>query len=537
MKKILLIEDEEIVYQVCRDFLAREYEVFWARDGVEGLNLFYSKVPDLVLLDLMLPGLDGLQLCRVIKSDPDYYRIPVIILTACDDRARRFWGENAGADDYVIKPFDLDDLKDSIRRLLDFQNQSGSSGYQTEHDIFLHIIKLLEKKLFQISIINQINQALLSEYELIEVLTQVAESIFRVCSVKSVALYYFEKPNLIRKAMLSASKQTEEFFPSEIRLENYGQRQALLRELNIFFAPGEKIYLHPLLKAENLLGIVCCQIDKSEDFNSKIEMLEALANCASLAIWKAGVYMELKQKADNLEDANQRLKKMQTEMVLKEKLVSMGQLAAALAHEINNPLASISGFSQILMDDIPRDKRREFCLKIITETERITTLTERLLHFSEVHPATDRINLIGVFEEAVNLLSGHPEFRNTRIKNLAAGECFIRMDRNDLLQIFINLMLNSIQAMKGEGSIYLNTGITPPLIWIEISDSGPGIMEEHYDKVFQPFFTTKGRNGTGLGLPICFMLAEKNGGKLFLSQKKSEYGGASFRLEFQKEVV
>ncbi len=226
------------------------------------------------------------------------------------------------------------------------------------------------------------------------------------------------------------------------------------------------------------------------------------------------------------------LKRLQTQMVQSEKLVSLGQLAAGAAHEINNPLAAILGFSDLLADDptIP-ERARATAAKIRDQARRTKTLVGNLLSFARQVP-TERtlLDINTVVNNAVQLrnLDLHS---GTRIDlQLAPVLPGVRGDGNQLMQVFFNIVSNALDAMEGASGdvLTIKTIRDRSNVIILFSDTGPGIKEPH--RVFDPFYTTKPvGKGTGLGLSICFGIIQEHGGKILCYNRQE--GGAVFRLE------
>ncbi|MDI6786276.1 MAG: response regulator [bacterium] len=118
MKKILIVEDDLDIIDVLRIILEDKFEVLEAHNGIKAINIIYEQIPDLIVLDITLPEMNGYQVCRLLKEDEIYQHIPIIILTSKSQKRDRFWGIEAGADKYITKPFDADDIIASIEELL-----------------------------------------------------------------------------------------------------------------------------------------------------------------------------------------------------------------------------------------------------------------------------------------------------------------------------------------------------------------------------------------------------------------------------------
>jgi signal transduction histidine kinase len=227
------------------------------------------------------------------------------------------------------------------------------------------------------------------------------------------------------------------------------------------------------------------------------------------------------------------LKRLQAQFVQSEKLVSLGQLAAGAAHEINNPLAAILGFSDLLADDpaIP-EKARATAAKIRDQARRTKTLVGNLLSFArQVPPERTLLDINTVVNNAMQLRALDLRSGTTRVEmQLESVLPGVRGDGNQLMQVFFNIISNALDAMEAAngGVLTIKTIRDRSNVVILFSDSGPGIKEPH--RVFDPFYTTKPvGKGTGLGLSICFGIVQEHGGKILCYNRQE--GGAVFRVE------
>jgi signal transduction histidine kinase len=233
------------------------------------------------------------------------------------------------------------------------------------------------------------------------------------------------------------------------------------------------------------------------------------------------------------EQSVENLKRLQAQIVQSEKLVSLGQLAAGAAHEINNPLAAILGFSDLLADDptIP-EKARTTASKIRDQARRTKTLVGNLLSFARQVPAERTLlDINTVVNNAVQLRALDLRSGTTRIElQLESVLPGVRGDGNQLMQVFFNIISNALEAMEAAngGVLTIKTIRDRGNVVILFSDTGPGLKDSQ--RVFDPFYTTKPvGKGTGLGLSICFGIVQEHSGKI-LSYNRQE-GGAVFRVE------
>ena len=227
------------------------------------------------------------------------------------------------------------------------------------------------------------------------------------------------------------------------------------------------------------------------------------------------------------------LRRLQEQIVQSEKLVSLGQLAAGAAHEINNPLAAILGYSDILADNaLLPDNVRTTAAKIRDQARRTKTLVGNLLSFArQMPPERTLIDINTVVSDAVHLHALDLRSGKTQIDvQIESVLPSVRGDGNQLMQVFFNIISNAIDAMEDaeKAVLTIKTQRNHANVVVLFSDTGPGIKEPH--RVFDPFYTTKPvGKGTGLGLSICFGIVQEHGGRIFCYNRQE--GGAVFRVE------
>jgi two-component system NtrC family sensor kinase len=235
------------------------------------------------------------------------------------------------------------------------------------------------------------------------------------------------------------------------------------------------------------------------------------------------------------------LHRTQEELLNKEKLASMGQLAAGVAHEINNPLGSILLFADTLHRETgENDKRREDLKMIVEETLRCKKIVSGLLNFARQQDVlAQESDVNDILQQAVNSVSHQPTFAQIEVvRNFAADLPPIQADPSQLQQVFVNLLNNAAEAMPQGGTITLETRRTDHQQAVEIlvADTGAGIPEENLGKLFNPFFTTKPLGkGTGLGLSIVYGIIKMHRGQISV---KSQLGkGTIFTITLPRMLT
>lgn len=228
------------------------------------------------------------------------------------------------------------------------------------------------------------------------------------------------------------------------------------------------------------------------------------------------IYQQLEKSHRELQKSHQELEQAQYQLIRTEKLAALGQLAAGVAHEINNPLGTITIYAHILLKSMEADDpRRDDIALIISEASRTKDIVQGLLSFAretKLKPGDANINEI--LEDTLGLLVNQSLFQNIKIKKAFYQDLpTIFADATQIKQVFLNIILNAAQAMEGKGDIAVTTWKDKSDIKIKIRDTGPGIPPEHVGKLFNPFFTTK-EKGTGLGLAISYGIIERHSGKI-----------------------
>jgi len=224
-----------------------------------------------------------------------------------------------------------------------------------------------------------------------------------------------------------------------------------------------------------------------------------------------------KHLEEKVEQRTSELNRMQTQLIRSEKLASLGELVAGIAHEINNPLTGILVYSSLVKNDAKLDPDlRSDMDTVVRETERCAEIVRGLLEFSrESIPRKNWASLNDIMDAAVALMKHQSLFQNIIIaKNYDPRLPKVLVDANQIEQVFVNMLLNAGQAMPDGGSLTISTDTSEAggHIRVNIADSGCGIPAENLGKIFDPFFTTKESKGTGLGLSVSYGIIENHGG-------------------------
>lgn len=235
------------------------------------------------------------------------------------------------------------------------------------------------------------------------------------------------------------------------------------------------------------------------------------------------LYSRLEKSHQALMTSHEELEQAQRQLIQSEKLASLGQLAAGVAHELNNPLGTITLFGSMLKRDLVHNKKWENDIGLIVqEAERAAKIVKDLLSFSretKLKPGLVHIN--ATIEEAVSLLTKRSFFRNIKVEqSLDPSVPTTFADPDQLKQVFFNIILNGAQAMEGNGTLSIKSQVMDreKKVQIQIEDTGTGIEEEDLPRLFDPFFTTK-EKGTGLGLALVYGIVSKHKGTIHVESQ------------------
>ena len=301
-----------------------------------------------------------------------------------------------------------------------------------------------------------------------------------------------------------------------------------MNEAEMQSAGIRSIMTSPLWSSNHMIAILTVVNKKGGDVFDKhdLRLFTVFSNLAGAALQNAFLYADLKRKMDELGTTQQQL-------IHSSKMAAIGELATNLAHEINNPLTSVLGYTSHLIKtlDVPDGSLQKLRL-VEQETLRVRKIIRNLLDFSRqrasaMQPGDIRTPL----RDTVTLLQGVAEHSSVRIREeYPASSVPVNMDKNELKQVFINIINNALQAMPqgGDLQIRVRTGPAEDAV-IEFEDTGHGISQEHLEKIFEPFFSTKiDRDGTGLVLSISYRIIQNHGGRI---EVESESGtGTLFRV-------
>ncbi|MGM0575202.1 MAG: ATP-binding protein [Myxococcota bacterium] len=284
-----------------------------------------------------------------------------------------------------------------------------------------------------------------------------------------------------------------------------------------------------LVSGGRLFGalVLFYRADQEALSDTEARLADGLVELAAMSLDKAYQYQELLQ-------VNAELRESRETLARTEQLRVLGQMAAVVAHEVKNPLASIAGVLQVIGGRLPGDSRdRKIMASVLDRVTSLNQLVDDLLVFARPQaPTFVELNVRALLRNAVAEFRSDPASASVEV-DLNCPDRTITADMNQLHQVLSNLLINAGQAMDGEGRIEVSCEGLPGACRIRVSDTGPGIPQETLDSIFEPFFTTKSR-GSGLGLTVAKRVIEDHGGRI---QVESEAGeGTTFVITLPLEA-
>jgi two-component system NtrC family sensor kinase len=644
MEEILIIDDSQQICAMLAEYVLPElgYSSAIANTGRQGLSRLRQKLPDLILLDLQLPDISGLDLLRLIAQEG--YDVPVILMTAHGSEGIAVEAFRLGARNYLIKPFSETEAQAVIDQALRERRLKREKEQLTHH---------LQQRVKELTVLYSIGQSVSSLLDLEELLVRIVEAAVYITRAEEGFLL-LKDPNadeLYLRAARNLGEQRAQRMrmPIEdtlagqvvrtgkpIRLDKASAGAALKIKTGFLV---RAILQVPLTVGNTVIGVLAVDNQQSERTFSENDqyLLSALADYAAIAIDNARLYQEVKGSEERYRDlfanaydliftldrqlrilsinnvgsaltgyseeqlrgrplrelaaagawdeaeprfadllmghtippfelqlrrhddervqlevsarlANDRGKaksihciarnlterrRLEEQLIHSEKLSAIGQLVAGVAHELNNPLTSISGYTQLMLRDTGlRDDVRDDLKHINIQAERAARIVQNLLVFAREHkPERRLVNLNEEFRNTLSLRAYQLRVDNITVENQIEPELPMTVaDPFQIQQVMLNLINNAHQAMTergGPGTLTLRTFVTtlpaaengsttPPMVVLSVGDNGVGIPVRDLKRIFDPFFTTKPvGQGTGLGLSICFGIVQEHGGRIW----------------------
>jgi PAS domain S-box-containing protein len=403
----------------------------------------------------------------------------------------------------------------------------------------------------ELMVLNSIAQTLTESMDLNDSLNRTLRQVVELFSLDAASLYVFDEAGLTLRRMGAVGYHSEyarSFPPVTVQAELLQHVKAV----RATFLSAQGLPLPPIFRmvqqkegiASSFLvilwskdrvgGVLSVGSRAPREFSpADINLLIAVGSQISNAIDRTVLYEETRLAYDNL-------RRTQEQLLHSEKMAAVGQLIAGVAHELNNPLTAILGYSQLLTaspDVGPQGI--EYSDKLYKQAQRTHRIVQNLLSFGRQHkPERVAVQINQILEDTLALRDYDLRMKNIRVHlELAPDLPVTAADPHQLQQVFLNMVNNAVDAVLDgptEGDIWVRTSVRGDQLTVEFTDSGPGVREP--SRVFDPFYTTKPvGKGTGLGLSICYGIITEHGGTIRV--RNVEPHGASFAIELPFQAV
>ena len=424
-------------------------------------------------------------------------------------------------------------------------NVTAFQGFLLDITERKHAEQEIRRRNRELLVLNSIGQTLNESLDLSDSLHRTLRQMAELFSLDAVSVYLLEKSGAILRRVASMGHRSEyarNFPPTPVPPELLQHIQTL--RATILSAQGLPLpgifremqkkegiatsYVIVLWSKDRVIGGLVVGSRAQRDFSpADMNLLIAVGAQIANAIERSSMYEETRQAYEDL-------RRTQEQLLHSEKLAAVGQLISGVAHELNNPLTAILGYSQLLTTcGQAGPQAMEYAEKLYKQAQRTHRIVQNLLSFARQRkPERVAVNLNQVVEEALALRDYDLRISNVRLHlDLAPHLPVTAADPHQLQQVFLNVVNNAVDAIleyAREGDIWVRTDVQGDRLLVEFTDSGPGVKDP--SRVFDPFYTTKPvGKGTGLGLSICYGIISEHGGSIRV--RNAPPLGATFSIE------
>ena len=522
---ILVVDDEDIVTSLIRDALEDDgYRIETASSGISALELAQQQNFDLVISDIRMPRMDGIELIKKVREH--HPNIGIIFMTGYANLHSAKNAIKQGASDYIMKPFELSEMRAAVRNALDMRRAASETG----SDVHLDHLTDLNQMLFEAGDRRGLIIASL-KFAMIHQRSEIGSVIYLDDNSQEVVITTFHGDEVSDKRLpadpiqevLNDYKTVEARRPYIVNnIEDYSfwytQPDPVLKEYFIPDWHGQDDHLIYVPVVRSGVPHCCMMIKLTEDtFRLRETNLKFLFMVSS----QLSITLENLVLLDQSRKAYARLKELQDQTIELEKMATRGEISSQIGHEVNNFMGVVKGNLDLLENKLAKnqyDKTDKYINNINDTISRIKTFTDSLMDLTPISSRKEILKFDDIIEEVVEYIRPQKRFQDISIiiRHTEQNVLF-EGDTTQIQQLLYNLFNNAADAMLDSPTrkITLDLELTnqPDLFRFRLTDTGKGIDPEHLRNAFQKQFTTKA-TGHGLGLLVCGQVISNHGGKL-----------------------
>ncbi|MFZ5979000.1 MAG: response regulator [Candidatus Zixiibacteriota bacterium] len=525
--KIIVVDDEEIVLSLICDTLEdEEYYIKTASNGEDALALIEMEPFDLIISDIRMPGIDGIELIK--RTREILPEIGVIFMTGYANLNSAKNAIKQGAFDYIMKPFEISEIRKAVKDAIRIKKEAEEKS--SDHQ--LSSLSDLNQMLHQADDHSSLTASFL-KFALVHQHTDYGailywhqeEDKYCLVTIEGDATRHEEHPKQPLYDTLKKIDPNENNKP--LIITSYEENPIYLKNPNPEIIP----YINPTWMNQNS-QMVIVPVNRADGFkalimlgfdNDTVKIKEADFKFLSISgIW-LGITLENLSLLKETQKAYTRLKELQDETIQLEKMATKGEISAEIGHELNNFLGVIAGNLSLLDFHIKKKHGEEFnkYTTTMTETiEKIKTFTKGLMDLRPISTQKDTIYFDKLITEVIDYLKPQKRFREVRITvDRLDNNLPFEADNTQIMQLLYNMFNNAADATAGRERRDINVSVESRpeqrRFVFKISDTGVGFPPELLKKAFNEKFTTK-KNGHGFGLVVCKRIIEYHGGELHI---------------------
>lgn len=511
-KRILVVDDEGYVLDVCRRILQIDYDVSIVQNGLEAIKLAETEHFDLLLTDIKMPGIDGLDTARAVREiSPD---IVCVTMTGYSTMETAINALRLGIDEFVLKPFEPEELRLSVERALE------KADLRKENIRLKSLLPLFE-----------FNQQLMSITDTETLFQYVFDHAFLASRSDGLVLYLLDTNKNLKLSLAKNYSSTQ-----LLAFEKYG--------LNLFGLPSELTYLEmgicteaeetllqqlavrsmvvvPLTSSDEQFGVLSFYKRNHRFTQSEQSFLGVLIGQASIAYKNANLFQDLQLAYDRLQSLDH----------LKSEFINVA------AHELRTPLAILLGYANVAEEELRGTTHAEYMDSIMRNGLRLQHLIDDLLNMQYIESGQLNSNVVTIdFNEAVmniiedmSLLAKQKDILiSTSLSDLIKN---VNLDQHHLDLILINLIGNAIKFTPKGGKIFVSSTVDGDNLQLMVKDTGVGIPKEEFANIFDRFYQVENslsrqHEGIGLGLSIVKGTLDRCGGSIRVESENGQ--GSTF---------